>query len=117
MQPTLPVECDIEIIPLPASIRPGDLIVFVAGDALIAHRLVRMRGNSWIAQGDGRPGPDQPLSPDQVLGIVVAAYREGRRCWPTHFSQAWARFWVARYQGMTLARATWHPLRRLLGRR
>ena len=71
MRPTLPVECDIEIVPLPAQTPLGALIVFVIDDTLIAHRLVRRSGGRWIAQGDGRLGPDRPLAPSQILGMVV----------------------------------------------
>ena len=74
MRPTLPVECDIEIVPLPAQTPLGALIVFVIDDTLIAHRLVRRSGGRWIAQGDGRLGPDRPLEPSQILGLVSAAH-------------------------------------------
>ena len=87
MRPTLPAECDIEIVPLPSQTPLGALIVFVIDDTLIAHRLVRRSGGRWIAQGDGRLGPDRPLESSQVLGLVSAAYQNGRRCWPTGASR------------------------------
>lgn len=107
MRPTLPAECDIEVIPLPAQVRLGELIVFVAGDTLIAHRLVRRAPGGWIAQGDGRWWPDRPLEPEQVLGIVVAAYVDGRRCWPAPFSGPSAAFWVARHWALRPLRFAW----------
>ena len=97
MRPTLPVECEIEIVPLPAQTPLGALIVFVIDDTLIAHRLVRRSGGRWIAQGDGRLGPDRPLQPSQILGVVAAARRDGRQCWPTVTSRWLTAFWVARY--------------------
>jgi len=111
MRPTLPVECEIEIRPLPPKLPLGALIVFVIGDTLIAHRLVRRSGGRWIVQGDGRLGPDRPLTPEQVLGVVAAAYADGRRCWPTTSSRLLAAFWIARYWGLRPARAVRRILR------
>ena len=88
MLPTLPVECEIELVPLPAALRLGELIVFVIDDTLIAHRFVRRMGNYWIAQGDHRLAPDRPLHPDQVVGRVIAAYQNNRRCWPRRIGVA-----------------------------
>jgi hypothetical protein len=106
MAPTLPPDCEIEVAPVPPRVRLGDLLVFAAGDALVAHRLVRRAGAQWITQGDGRLGPDPPLDPRQALGVVVAAYTlHGRRCWPGHFARALAWLWIARA-------AVLRPLRR-----
>lgn|GEM_PF-890518 len=114
MRPTLPARCTIEIAPLPPCIRLGDLIVFANGDTLIAHRLVRRQGERWIAQGDGRRSPDRPLAMDQVLGIVTAAYMDGRCCWPTSYSRLLAAFWVARHHFLRPVRLCWHGLRRVI---
>ena len=97
MAPTLPPDCEIEVAPLPGRVHLGELLVFAAaGDAVIAHRLVRRAGARWITQGDGRLGPDPPLDPDQALGVVVAAYTlDGRRCWPGRFPRALAWLWIA----------------------
>jgi hypothetical protein len=111
MRPTLPAACDIEVIPLPAQVPLGSLIVFVIGDTLIAHRLVRRSGGRWIAQGDGRLGPDRPLDPSQILGAVSAAYQDGRRCWPTAASRVLSAFWVARHWVLRPARAVRRALR------
>lgn len=97
MAPTLPPECEIEIVPLLPRVRLGDLIVFVADDTLVAHRLVHRSRGCWITQGDGRAIPDRPVDPSQVLGVVAAAYLDGRRCWPGTLSRFWAMLWVARY--------------------
>ena len=111
MRPTLPVECTIEIIPLPAQTPLGALIVFVIDDTLIAHRLVRRSGGRWIAHGDGRLGPDRPLEPSQVLGLVAAAHHNGRQCWPTAASRLLMVFWVARHWALWPARAVRRALR------
>jgi len=111
MRPTLPVDCEIAISPLPAKLPLGMLIVFVSGDVLIAHRLVRRSGGRWIAQGDGRLGPDRPLAPAQILGVVAAAYQDGQQCWPTATSRVLTVFWVARHWALRPARAVRRALR------
>lgn len=112
MRPTLPSVCEIEIVPLPARVPLGTLIVFMAGDTLIAHRLVRREGSAWIAHGDARLGPDAPVAPEQVLGVVTAAYAGGRRCWPPRYAGPPATFWVARHWALWTLRF----LRRLVRR-
>jgi hypothetical protein len=114
MAPTLPTECEIEMVPLPLDVRLGDLIVFVDGDTLVAHRLVRRAsGNRWVTQGDGRLGPDRPLDPAQVLARVTIAYTGGRRCWPSAFSYLAAPLWVARHHLLRPLRLAWRAWRRL----
>jgi hypothetical protein len=111
MRPTLPAACDIEIVPLPAEVPLGALVVFVVNDTLIAHRLVRRSGVYWIAQGDGRLGPDRPLARDQILGLVSAAHVDGEKCWPPAFPRPAAALWIARHWALRPARAAWRFLR------
>jgi phage repressor protein C with HTH and peptisase S24 domain len=112
MLPTLPAECEIELAPLVRPVRLGELIVFVVDDTLIAHRLVRRTGQYWIAQGDHRLAPDRPVPPDQVLGRVLAAYQNDRRCWPSRYSGAWRMAWLARYQALRVVRVVWRIARK-----
>ncbi len=114
MQPTFPPDCEIEIIPLPSR-RPqlGDVLVFLSGDVLVAHRLVRRAGRQWITQGDGRLGPDPPLRPEQVLGQVASASVNGQRFWPRRAETTRAAWWVARYHLLRPIRVGWRWLRRL----
>ena len=97
MRPTLPIECTIEIHPLPHDTRPGALIVFASRDSLIAHRLVAQHRDGWIAQGDGRLGPDALLAPSQVFGVVTAAYLGTEQIWPGPLEGLLGAAWVARY--------------------
>lgn len=113
MLPTLPAECEIEVVPLSGPPALGDLIVFVAGDVLVAHRLVRRQGGRLIAQGDHRLGPDRPLTPDQILGRVAAAYVDAQRVWPTSGARRTAWLWQVRYQALRAARYTARLLRGL----
>ena len=106
MTPTLPPACQIEVIPLPEPPPLGALVVFAAGDRLIAHRLVRRAGARWVTQGDGALAADAPLAADQILGMVAAAYRgrgvhtTGRRCWPARGARWLAWFWIARHHAL-----------------
>ena len=108
MAPTLPESCQIDIMPPPDRIPRGSLIVFAKGDALVAHRLVHKAGRHWVAQGDGRRTPDPWLLPQQVLGVVAAAYNEdGARIWPRPLSGLLGWLWVARAYGL----AAWRRIR------
>lgn len=111
MRPTLPPACEIDIVPLPNQTPLGSLIVFASGNTLIAHRLVRQTKKRWIVQGDGRLGPDRPLLPEQVLGLVTAAYLDGRRIWPSPAEGVARWCWVARYHVLRPIRFAWHCLR------
>lgn len=112
MRPTLPDGCEVEIVPLPDNVPIGSVVVFAAGDSLIAHRLVRRCGGHWILQGDGRLGPDKPLSPDRLLGLAVTAYRSGQRIWPGRWELLLRRFWVARYHALRPLRFAWRVIRK-----
>jgi hypothetical protein len=108
MLPTLPTECEIDVVPISDAPAAGQLVVFALGDALVAHRIVRRDGERWIAQGDNRRVADPPLAPGQVLGRVVAAHAGGRRVWPGPAESALARWWVARAWALRGARwAAW----------
>lgn len=96
MTPTLPPDCEIEIAPPPPWIPRGALIVFASGSALVAHRLVQRSDPFWVAQGDNRREPDPWLRSSQVLGVVVAAYQEGRRIWPGPLEPVLRWWWIGR---------------------
>ena len=108
--PTLPPDCEVEIAPVPPVVPLGSLVVFADGDALIVHRLVRRTAGRWITQGDGRLIPDRPLAPEQLLGLVVAAYAGGRRCWPGPHARAAIPFWLARHHALRVLRFAWRRL-------
>lgn len=116
MRPTLPPACEVEIVPLPPQVALGSLLVFVSGDTLIVHRLVRRAAAGWIAHGDGRLGPDRPLLPGQALGVVAAAYRNGRRIWPGRVEPLLRWFWIARHHALRPARFAWRMARPILAR-
>lgn len=113
MLPTLPPDCEIEIVSLPAVVRLGDLVVFVAGDTLVAHRLVHRSRGRWITQGDACQTPDRPWDPALALGTVRAAYLDGQRCWPGKLSRPAAMVWAVRYHVLRAIHAGRRTRRRL----
>lgn len=104
MIPTLPTACTIEVGPLPDRLRLGSLIVFASGDVLIAHRLVARNRSEWITQGDGRLAPDRSIAPDQVIGLVRAAFSGEKQIWPADGEWLVAAASVARYHLLRPAR-------------
>jgi hypothetical protein len=61
--------------------RLGEIVLFDNGDRLVAHRLVaRTEFGQLLTKGDGSIRADQPIGPNQVLGVVRARRRaHGRR--------------------------------------
>ena len=105
MQPTLPPDCEIAIVPISDKLPLGSLIVFAGNDsALVAHRLVHRTDRHLVAQGDARLQPDPWLDPAQVLGRVVEALVNGRRIWPSRFEALIKWRWVGRAYGLWLLR-------------
>ncbi len=98
MLPTLPAACEIEVVPA-GEPRVGELLVFALGDALVAHRLVRRRGEWLVCQGDNRRAADPPLRRGQVLGRMAGAWVEGQRVWPGRWERVAVAWWVARGWG------------------
>ena len=96
MLPTLPSGCEIEIVPPPAAIPLGALVVFAGGASLVAHRLVHRAPPFLVAQGDHRREPDGWLRREQVLGVVAAAYLDERRIWPRPGESLLRWWWVGR---------------------
>jgi hypothetical protein len=113
MLPTLPPDCEIEIVPPPAAIPLGALVVFAGNASLVVHRLVHRTPSRLLTQGDNRRGPDAWLQPSQVLGVVVAAYYDTRRIWPRAAEPVLRWWWIGRADGMWLLRRS----KRLLFRR
>lgn len=105
MRPTLPPNCDVAIVPLPAKLPLGSLIVFAGRDsALVVHRLVHRTKDHLVAQGDARWRPDPWLDPTLVLGLVVTATVDDRRVWPSRIEALLKWFWVGRAAGLWLMR-------------
>lgn len=70
-----------------ASYRPGDIVVFILGTRLIAHRVIAC-GGFWkkrqvvITRGDALLLPDPPVPLEAVLGTVTAVQEATQWCEP-----------------------------------
>ncbi len=68
----------------PGDIAPGDIILFLRGTRLVAHRVLRIAAGEggaprFLTRGDAAAAPDRPFEAADVLGRVVAVERRGRR--------------------------------------
>ena len=83
MRPLLREGDAVRVRPQALGYRPGDIVVFRAGQDLIAHRLLRRipdgkGGRLLITQGDRCPRPDPSLPESAALGKVTGIRRAGR---------------------------------------
>lgn len=70
MSGTLEVD-DIIVVKLSKEANINDIITYVNDDdEIITHRLIRKTGNKLIAQGDVNNAEDNPITNDQLIGVV-----------------------------------------------
>jgi len=55
----------------------GDIVVFLRGDHLCAHRLLSVANGQAIARGDANRKLDDPFPVEQILGRVISLQRQG----------------------------------------
>jgi signal peptidase I len=61
----------------PASVKPGDVIVFYDGSVPVIHRVIKIRndpqdGLRILTQGDNNPHPDREIGPADVQAALIA---------------------------------------------
>lgn len=57
----------------------GDVVLCSSPRGLTAHRVIELRGGSFVTRGDNAVSSDDPLPDDALLGKVTWIEREGRR--------------------------------------
>jgi hypothetical protein len=67
------------LVPLRARPRTGEVLAATIDGRLVVHRLVRRRGGWLELRGDAAPASDRPLPAAAAVGILAAAWRDGRR--------------------------------------
>lgn len=72
----------------PDSLRVGDVVLLEGTEAVVLHRVVRLRGDRLVTKGDACPDADGWVRRDRVLG------RLERRPWDR--AAAWAAPWLGR---------------------
>ena len=69
------------------AVSEGDIVLFGRNRRLFAHRVVAKPGRSGdsqvVTRGDAMPGPDSPVSADELLGKVSGILRNGKRIEPS----------------------------------
>ncbi len=56
----------------PDEVSAGDIVVYDAGQSLVAHRVVEVSDDAFVTQGDANNAPDDPIGFSQVKARVVA---------------------------------------------
>jgi hypothetical protein len=78
MGSTLPSGCRIRICPLPtAEYQPGQVVAFVAGEAIYAHRIVHRSHEGVLTRGDSHSWCDLPVPSRAILGVVTEYLCDG----------------------------------------
>jgi len=78
MGSTLPAGCRIRIRPLRArEYRPGQVVAFVSGDTVFAHRIISCSRQGVLTRGDNRSWCDLPLPWRTILGLVTERQVDG----------------------------------------
>ncbi len=72
MEPTLSVN-DLVIIREADSYQVGDIVVYQSGSSLVIHRIIRIEGDSFIAQGDANNAADSPVPLIYIKGKLAMA--------------------------------------------
>ncbi len=62
---------DVIIVRKAKAYRVGDVLTYEDDGAYVTHRLVEIRGDTYITQGDNNDSKDSPFSRDKVVGRVV----------------------------------------------
>lgn len=78
MGSTLPSGCRIRICPLPnGEYHPGQVVAFVASEAIYAHRIVHRSREGVLTRGDGHSWCDLPVPSCAILGVVTEYLLDG----------------------------------------
>lgn len=115
----------LEVEPIsPAQLAIGDIVlVRTPAGEMLAHRIVRITGHGesrrFDLKGDANLRLDRQVAPADVLGIVVAVIRDGRRIpldhgWRRVAGRLWAWLTPVRPSTYPLLRRAWRLLMRLV---
>lgn len=81
MHPTIKDGEAITVAPVNASdIKRGDILLYVTGRGVTAHRVSKINNfsTSFILRGDATGSSDEAVEFDQILGRVISVERDGR---------------------------------------
>lgn len=99
MQPMIRMDRDpVTICPVRKPLQAADVILFTNGQKYIVHRIYKISPDGAMVQtlGDNCIHPDRPIPAEQVLGIAVHYYRNGKlHRLDTPAAHRWGKFWMA----------------------
>jgi hypothetical protein len=79
MGDTLPSGCRIRICALPAEeYRPGQVVAFLTGTTICAHRIVYRTRQGVLTRGDSQSWCDSPVHVSAILGMVAGRTERGK---------------------------------------
>jgi hypothetical protein len=103
MGSTLPAGCRIRIRPLSLEqYRAGQVVAFVSGNAIFAHRIIFYNRQGALTRGDNRSWCDLPVQSRAILGLVTECLRDGKWC-PVDDSVASSRDMPTRRRTLEIA--------------
>jgi len=70
MWPAVPDGAVVEVLPLPARLRVGDVVLVELRGALVLHRVIALDAHAVFTKGDAVPWADGPTSRPEVLGVL-----------------------------------------------
>lgn len=68
-------KCDIK------DLKKGEIILFQQDKIphdYILHRIYRIKDGKFLTMGDGNDYMDEPVAPQQIIGVVTTVYRKGK---------------------------------------
>lgn len=78
MGSTIPTGSRIHICPLTdAEYSSGQVVAFVAGNKLFAHRIVHCGKRGFLTRGDARVLCDPPIPRQSIVGVVTECFHDG----------------------------------------
>jgi phage repressor protein C with HTH and peptisase S24 domain len=76
MMPTLAAGDLVRVEPVGRPVR-GDVVTFSCAGVVVTHRIVRIKGDAIVCQGDGRRDADEPVPAAALIGKVVDVIGKG----------------------------------------
>lgn len=70
MYPTIDIG-DVVIVKITEEVEQNDIIVYIDGENIVTHRLIKKENDELIAKGDANNSEDQPIQKSMVLGKVI----------------------------------------------
>lgn len=76
MSPMLKDKRDtVVILPVKDRIRKGDVVLYYHGGRYILHRVVKVKGESYVMCGDNRVELERDILSSEIIGVLSRVYR------------------------------------------